>query len=176
MKRNLAITATTAMLALSLAGCGAERNGDVDLLPDFDGTNGEYGTTATDTMHNDTNGAGTTNGTGMTNGATANTNTANNGLGSVTGAINRGTQYGSARYGGATSGSYAGSNAGYNATHGIGGANGSAYTATNNGGVTRSEQDAAGMADRYALMLANGRVHDRDGYLLDGENSSYRTF
>ena len=182
MKRTLAITATTAMLALSLAGCGAERNGDVDLLPDFDGTNGEYGTTATDTMQNGTN---STNGTGAYGGATANTNTANNGLGSVTGAVNRGTQYGSARYGGATSGNYAGSNAvnnaGYNATHGIGGPNSSVYAATNNGGwtganATASEKDAAAMADRYALMLENGRVHDTDGYLLDGENSSYRTF
>lgn len=180
MKRTLAITATTAMLALSLAGCGAERNGDVDLLPDMDGTDGTYGTTATDTMRNDTNGTGATSGTGTTSGASA-----NSGLNGVTGAVNRGTQYGSARYGGTTSGSYAGSNAvnngGYNATYGTGT---NAYTATNNGGLTsRSSTTYSNngtvsptTVDRYALMLENARVHDSDGYLLDGENAHYRTY
>ena len=172
MKRTLAITATTAMLALSLAGCGAERNGDIDLLPYFDGGGAGTGTTATDTMRNGTN---STNGTGTNAGASA-----NGGLNNVTGAVNRGTnnatQYGSARYG-ATSRDYARNSA----TYGVGGPNSNVYSATNNGGLvgsdaTVNEKDAAGFADRYALMLANGRVHDADGFLLDGENSSYRTF
>lgn len=30
-------------------------------------------------------------------------------------------------------------------------------------------------AERYEQMLQNGRVHDRDGFLLDGENSRYDT-
>lgn len=30
-------------------------------------------------------------------------------------------------------------------------------------------------AERYDRMLQNGRVHDRDGFLLDGENSRYDT-
>lgn len=29
--------------------------------------------------------------------------------------------------------------------------------------------------DRYRQMLANGRVHDSDGFLRDGENASYNT-
>lgn len=29
---------------------------------------------------------------------------------------------------------------------------------------------------RYEQMLENARVHDSDGFLLDGENSSYQTF
>ena len=51
---------------------------------------------------------------------------------------------------------------------------GSAYTATNNGGFTA--QDRREARSRYQLMLENGRVHDTDGYLLDGENAHYRTF
>ncbi|MBQ9648112.1 MAG: hypothetical protein IJV43_07140 [Oscillospiraceae bacterium] len=172
MKRTLAITAATALLALSLAGCGAERNGDLDLLPDFDGTNAND-TTATDTMRNDN----AMNGTGTTNGATANAGAANGGLGSVTGAVNRGTQYGSARYG-ATSGNYAGGSGGYSAAYN--GAN--AYTATNNGGMTAKNGGGASFYgskeanDRYQLMLENARVHDTDGFLFDGENAHYHTF
>ena len=29
---------------------------------------------------------------------------------------------------------------------------------------------------RYRRMLANARVHDRDGYLFDGENAHYNTW
>lgn len=29
---------------------------------------------------------------------------------------------------------------------------------------------------RYRLMLENARVHDTDGFLLDGENAHYNTF
>ena len=160
MKRTLAITAVTALLALSLAACGAD--GD---MPGADGI--ADGTTATDTMHN--NNAGT----GMTDGATANTDTAINGLGTVTGAINSGRE--PTRYGLTTRDGAAGS-----AAYGTG----SAYTATNNGGVTSTvdysdELDvrrAAAEGDRFARMLENGRVHDSDGWLFDGENSDYRTF
>ena len=144
MKRTLAITAATALLALSLAGCG-----DMADRP-ADGGAAAGGTTATDTMHND--GAGQS-GTGTTGGASAN----NGGLGSVTGA---------ARYG-ANGSAY-------------GPTGWSAYTARNNGGwmggAVPAEQDAQASADRYALMLENGRVHDTDGFLLDGENTSWRTY
>ncbi len=34
---------------------------------------------------------------------------------------------------------------------------------------------AALAGDRYARMLENGRVHDSDGFLLDGENAAYPT-
>ncbi|MBR3560498.1 MAG: hypothetical protein IKN81_03050 [Oscillospiraceae bacterium] len=153
MKRTLAITAVTALLALSLTACGAD--GD---MPGTSSTAG--GTTATDTMHS--NQAGT----GMTDGATANTDTAINGLGTVTGAINSGRE--PTRYGMTNRDAY--------------GAGTDAYTATNNGGVTVDYSDelavrrAAAAGDRMARMLENGRVHDSDGWLFDGENSNYRTY
>ncbi len=56
---------------------------------------------------------------------------------------------------------------------------GGAYTARNNGGyLSQSDRAAADRAasGRYQLMLENGRVHDKDGYLLDGENAHYNTF
>ena len=116
MKRNLAIAAATALLALSLAACGAE--GKDGGMPDSGSIAG--GTTATDTMRNDDGNYGT----GTTGGA----------------------------------------------AYGIGGPNSSVYTATNHGGMERAARG------RYALMLENGRVHDTDGFLLDGENSSWSTF
>ena len=35
---------------------------------------------------------------------------------------------------------------------------------------------AAAEGDRLARMLENAYVHDRDGMLFDGENTSYRTY
>lgn len=74
--------------------------------------------------------------------------------------------------------------------YGVGGPNSSVYTATNNGGLTGERRDsgvseyrdyaetavAAAEGDRYARMLVNARVHDHDGFLFDGENTSYDTF
>lgn len=185
MKRTLAITAATAMLVLSLAGCGAQRY-DGALSGADDTSIG--GTTATDTMYNGNGGTGT----GTTNGASTN----DAGLGGVTGAVNRATRYGSnAANGGASYGSnaYGDGTMVYDShsTYGVGGPNSSVYTATNNGGMVSNNgtltggvdysdnaavKRAAAEGDRYARMLENGRVHDRDGYLLDGENASYRTY
>ena len=62
---------------------------------------------------------------------------------------------------------------------------GSFEIAVNNGGITAnggkyadeaSIARAAREGDRYARMLENARVHDSDGFLLDGENASYRTY
>ena len=137
MKRTLAITAATAALAFSLAACGAGRGNGMSGSSTT--PSGIDGTTATDTMR------GENGGTGTTGGATANTDTAKNGLGAVTGAVNSGRE--PTRYG---------------MTHS------DDYTAANNGGVSAET--------RYKLMLENARVHDHDGFLLDGENASYRTF
>ncbi len=41
-----------------------------------------------------------------------------------------------------------------------------------NGGRARKD---AQTESRYEQMLENARVHDADGFLLDGENSSYPT-
>lgn len=159
MKRSLAIFAITALLAVSLAACGANRNGNA-------GKN-TNGTKATDNATN-----GNENGTGPTD--------------NVTGAVNRSTRYGTANgatngtngmtngatngYGGnASSGAYTGNNAVNNGT------GNNTYAARNNGGVVSGTTPAAS-GDRYALMLENARVHDTDGYLLDGENAHYSTF
>ena len=159
MKRNLAIAAATALLALSLAACGAE--GKDGGMPDSGNIAG--GTTATDTMRNDDGNYGT----GTTGGAAANDNTAKNGLGVLTGAVNSARE--PTRYGMANSAD-AGVTGRGGAAYGVGGPNSSVYTATNHGGMERAARG------RYALMLENGRVHDTDGFLLDGENSSWSTF
>ncbi len=148
MKRTLALTAVTAAMVLSLAACGAEG--------DMSGSSAG-GTTATDTMKSDDRTAGT----GTSSGA--NTGGAMNGLGSVTGAVNSGRE--PTRSGVADiddRDSYA-----------IGGPNSSVYSAAYRRGTT---QQQAAARSRLERMLENGRVHDRDGFLLDGENSSYHTY
>lgn len=186
MRRTLAITAATALLALSLAGCGdtADRTNG--------GVNGGAGTTtATDTMHNDDGMTGTGTSSGATaNGSTTGTGTngtgmtgtdgANTGLGGVAGAVNRG---GASNRNGTAGNGYTGS--GYANGTMYSGRDGGVYTATNNGSVTSGTVDysndaavhrAAKAGDNYARMLENGRVHDSDGFLLDGENAHWRTF
>ena len=148
MKRTLALTAVAAALALSLAACGAERtNGDA---PGSDG--GVGGTTATDTMYGDEAGTGTT------GGASTNRSDAADGLGSVTGAVRGGRR-----------GAAADDRSGY----GIGGPNSSTYAAPYNRGVT---QEQAAARSRFERMMENARVHDKDGFLLDGENAANSTF
>ncbi|MBO4915667.1 MAG: hypothetical protein J5449_10745 [Oscillospiraceae bacterium] len=109
----------------------------------------ESGTTATDTMHNDGSGYNT----GTYSGATANTDTANGGLGSVTGAVNRAYGY----------------NGGYTAYNNAG------YRSVVDYSDAASVHRAAKAGDNYARMLENGRVHDTDGFILDGENASWST-
>ena len=146
MKRTLAILCATA--ALTLAGCA-----DMG-TPSTDGGSAG-GTTATDTMHNDNGVAGT----GTVGGATGGVLNGND----VAGAVNRAA-------GMRNSGRV------YYDRHGgvVGGVNSSVYRASNNGGVL-SEEEAAAAGDRYARMLQNGRVHDRDGLLGDGENTHWNT-
>ena len=154
MKRTLALTAVTAVLALSLAACGAERaNGG---MPDSGNIAG--GTTATDTTRNDDGETGT----GTSGGAATNSNTAMDGLGSVTGAIRSGRE--PTRSGMA--------NADDRSGYAVGGPNSSVYSAAYNRGVT---QEQAAARSRFERMMANARVHDTDGFLFDGENSSWGT-
>ena len=60
---------------------------------------------------------------------------------------------------------------------------GMGFTEGVTGAVNRSgrrsydgERAAEAAGDRYALMLENGRVHDSDGFLLDGENAHYQVY
>ncbi len=150
MKRTLAITAVTVLTVLSLAACGA--GGGMETRDGVSAAPG--GTTATDTMRNDN---GMT-GTGTAPGATTNGTAANNGLGGVTGAVNRATGWNDSLVSG---------RAAKDNTTALG------RTVST---PVRTERDAQASADRYVLMLENGRVHDTDGFLLDGENAHYRTF
>ena len=161
MKRTLAITAAAA-LALPLAGCSADLTvGDADAYR----TRGAENVTATDTMYNG-NTPGT-NGTGMNAGAHAGSDT---GMFDITG-----TDGESGAAGGTGAGTGIGTGGVAGAMNRSGGSSaGGAYTSTNNGGIT--QQDRREAKARYQLMLENGRVHDTDGYLLDGENAHYRTF
>ena len=170
MKRSFAISTAAALLALSLAGCGADRNHN-DLTPD---TGGGAGTSATDTMHN---GDETRNGTGVSSGAsTGNGTSLTEGVaGAVSRALRDETHNVRDRM--ENSRSTVGENREENRNTGSG-----KYTAANNGGVTadstalNAARSAAEANLRYAKMLANARVHDRDGFLLDGENAHFSTF
>ena len=170
MKRTLAITAAAA-LTLSLAGCSADLSvGGADAYR----TRGAETVTATDTMYNGSTPG--TNGTGMNAGAHAGSDTGmfdvtgTDGESGSAGGANTGTGLGTGSVAGAVSRARGGSSEGsvYRP------ANNGAYTATNNGGLTA--QDKREAENRYQLMLENGRVHDTDGYLFDGENAHYRTF
>lgn len=153
MRKTLAITGITALLALTLTACGTQ-DVNTDPLPDVDGN----AAGATDTMRNSNGTAGTGTTGGAATGSTAansdaswNSAAANGGagLGSVTGAA-----YGSARYGADRSG----------------------RAAKDAPDTTPDTADRSAADRRYERMLENGRVHDRDGYLLDGENTSWRTW
>ena len=161
MKKTLAITA--AALALSLAGCSADLT--VDGMDAYR-ARGTETITATDTMYNGSTPG--TNGTGMNAGARAGSDTGmfditgTDGESGVAGGTNAGTGIGTGSVAGAMNRAAGGNSAG------------NVYTAANNGGYTA--QDKREAEDRYRLMLENGRVHDTDGYLFDGENAHYRTF
>ena len=154
MKRTLAITAVAALM-LSLAACGADLS--VDGMDAYR-TRGTQAVTSTDTMYN--GGTSGANGTGMNAGASTGSDTRMFGSAGTAGSTGAGTGTGS------VAGAMNRANGGNSA--------GSVYTATNNGGLTA--QDRREAENRYQLMLENGRVHDTDGYLLDGENAHYRTF
>lgn len=152
MKRTLAITAVAA-LTLSLAACSADFSADG---MDAYRTRGAQNVTAEDTMYNGS--ASGTNGTGMNAGASTGGDTGTFGSAGTAG----GTGFGTGSVAGAVNRANGGNSAG------------NVYTATNNGGLTARDRREA--ENRYQLMLENGRVHDTDGYLLDGENAHYRTF
>lgn len=162
MKRTLAITAASA-LTLSLAACSADLAADG--IDAYRRRSAET-VTATDTMYNG-NTPGT-NGTGMNAGAHAGSDT---GMFDVTGTDGESGAAGGTGSGtGIGTGGVAGA---MNRANG-GSSTGGVYTATNNGGLTA--QDKREARNRYQLMLENGRVHDTDGFLLDGENAHYRTY
>ena len=152
MGKKMAAFALAALLTLGLSGCGSGNNVTTDRSY---GTRGTYGTN--DSYNNGTNG---NNGMMGNNGNYSNGSARNNG------------------------------NNGTGSTNGTGGTNGQNNTGDNNGrgimgdignGIDNTMDDIgdafrdagntlSGDSRRYQEMLENGRVHDTDGYLLDGEN------
>ena len=159
MKQNFAILAVTALLLCSLTACGGDQNNGA--------ANGNV------------NGAEN----GTTSGMTGKTDSGSNVGGELKTDPATGTRYTGrendsvVRYGNDYGNTSADKRAGTkNAT-----ANSTLHGSYNNPTGTPAGQTAAsarGMSNelRYRLMLENARVHDTDGFLLDGENAHYNTF
>ena len=160
MRDKIIALAMCGLLAMTLFACGENR-----------GTSND-----SDTLGDENNYT-----SGTTNGGTSGSN------GSMGGTTN-GNSNGSTNGGGSSNGSMGGSSNGN--TSGImnGGTNGGTNNGTNGNNADQSDvmgdsalrsntiNPANGNADRTATweqMLQNGRVHDRDGFLFDGENSHW---
>lgn len=170
MKRTLAISFVLAMLLLALAGCG-EKKGNRDNGGANSATTGaESGNVANDELPGDD----------MTGNDEADSSVTGDGMmgdamdGAVSSANRRGNY--AAR---ANNRSRAGDDGVI--THENGNLYGKAYltpeTERSNGrsmtGIPVTGLDANDL--RYRQMLSNGRVHDTDGFLFDGENTHYNT-
>jgi len=143
MGKKMAAFALAALLTLGLSGCGSGNNVTTDRSY---GTRGTYGTN--DSYNNGTNG--------------------NNGMMGNNGSMDNG----SARSNGSN---------GTGSMNGTGGSNGRGIMGDIGNGIDNTMDDIgdairdagdtlSGDSRRYQQMLENGRVHDTDGYLLDGEN------
>ena len=159
MRDKIVALVMCALLAVSLFACGDNRGtpNDSDVLGDeqqnSSGTNGS--------SNGGTN--GTTNGTNGTNNGTAN--------GSTNG-TNNGTSNGT------TNGTNNDANTGSNTDQNITTGNNAKQSDVMGDSALRGStiNPANGNVDRTATweqMLQNGRVHDRDGFLFDGENSHW---
>ena len=149
MKQNFAILAVTALLLCSLTACSGGQNGGTA----NGGVNGaENGTTS-----------------GQTGGTTTDPAAGTRYAG---GKDDPAVRYGNG-YGNTSADKRSPSkNATANATlHG-------SYDKPTGTPAGRAAASARGMSNelRYRLMLENARVHDTDGFLLDGENAHYNTF
>ena len=145
MGKKMAAFALAALLTLGLSGCGSTNNATTDRSY---GTRGTYDNGVTDAYNNGTNG--------------------NNGMMGNNGSMDNG----SARSNGSN---------GTGSMNGTGGSNGRGIMGDIGNGIDNTMDDIgdairdagdtlSGDSRRYQQMLENGRVHDTDGYLLDGEN------
>lgn len=153
MRDKIIALAMCALLAVSLFACGEKRgtSNDSDILGDEQ----QYGS-GTNSGTNGTNNGGMT-GNGTNNGTNSGTNnsTNNGNTGSSNGSISSDTNGNNGTNG---------NNADQSDVMGDSAQRGSTINPANGG------------ADRTATweqMLDNGRVHDRDGFLFDGENSHW---
>ena len=181
MKKTLAILSVSLLLVISLAACGET-------------TGNKGGTDKQNTAQNQDNGQNTdNNGTSNNTGTTGDTghNVTGSIIGGIAGAgrsaadgMTNGGMYGTNNGTGVTDNSMA-SPSGRNTTNGKANAYGNTNATANaqlrgNSRSVTGTQASAGTTlsgdEQYARMLANARVHDTDGFLLDGENSHYATW
>ena len=154
MRDKIIALAMCGLLAMTLFACGENRgtSNDSDTLGDENSYTS--GTTNGGTNSGTTNGSssGSTNGSGSSNG-------------SMSGGSNGG------------SGSMSGGSNGGGANNGTNGNNADQSNVMGDSALrSNTINPANGNADRTATweqMLQNGRVHDTDGYLFDGENSHW---
>lgn len=157
--KKMAALLMAATLVTSLVGCG-ERAGianDNDILGDESGYSSQNLGSLFGSNDNDSAGKGGSKSGSGKSGSINGGNGMQNGSGSMTGG-NSGTI-------GGTSGMNGGTNGIYNQNR-------------TNGGVSNysTVNPASGMAMHTATwrqMVQNGCVHDRDGFLLDGENTTW---
>ena len=153
------------LLAVSLFACGEQRgtSNDSDTLGDEQ----NYTSGANNGSTNGSSNGSSNGGNGMTGGST-NGGSSSNG-GSMTG--------GSSSNGGSSSSGTTSGMSGTNGNNGSNGTNADQGSAMGDSALhSNTINPANGTVDRTATweqMLQNGRVHDTDGYLFDGENTHW---
>lgn len=154
MGKKTTAFALAALLMLGLTGCGSGNNVTTDRSY---GTRGTYDNGVSDAYNNGTNG---------NNGMMGNNGSMGNGAGRSNGTLGNGGMNGNGgtNSNGGNTGS-TGRSVMDNIGNGIGNTMGDLGEAIEDAGDTLT-----GDNNRYQEMLENGRVHDTDGYLLDGEN------
>lgn len=168
MKKTLAILSAMLLLVFSLTACGEK-------------TGNNSGTDNQNTAQNQENGQNT----GDT--GTAGNNTAGSIIGGIAGA---GRDAANGMMGGTNNGTGVTDNSmaspsgrntvnGKTSAYGNTNATANAQLRGNSRSVTGTQASAGTMLsgdEQYERMLANARVHDTDGFLLDGENPHYTTW
>lgn len=181
MKRTLAISFVLAMLLFALAGCGEKKdNNTVNGGPNSATTGAENGNVANDNMGDDMTGADTKDdsvtGDGMMGDDMDGTDDKNDTVSSANRRNYAANANNRSRVGDDRS-----------ITHENGNLYGKAYLTPEtersaNAQLRSNGRSMTGIPTgldandlRYRQMLANGRVHDTDGFLFDGENTHYNT-
>ena len=149
MRDKIIALAMCALLAVSLFACGNNQKpgNDSDVLGDEQHQSNGTGNSSTNGTTSGTNNGSTG---GATNGSTNGTTNGNNGTGGTNGS--------------STDQNITGNNAKQSDVMGNSALRGSTINPAN-GNVDRTAT--------WEQMLENGRVHDRDGFLFDGENSHW---
>lgn len=149
MRDKIIALAMCALLAVSLFACGNNQKpgNDSDVLGDEQHQSNGTGNSSTNGTTSGTNNGSTG---GTTNGSTNGTTNGNNGTGGTNGS--------------STDQNITGNNAKQSDVMGNSALRGSTINPAN-GNVDRTAT--------WEQMLENGRVHDRDGFLFDGENSHW---